>query len=426
MIDNGAVFPSLEHCVESIDAAYERLGHRLGWRFLTGPRRTFTNRTPFGLITLNPGGTHEEPEHPRSSSEKGSAYWIESWKGIRPGKAPLQLQVQELISRIVGVLGGSESARQFVESRVLTAHFVPFRSPSLEELHRRAESIAWARGFWSHILAAWTPGTIMTIDRVTFQNLYVIISRGPLELVEELSFPTGWGGCKAQAVRFRVPGHKENLTLARLPHLSRFRLMSKEACRQPVQEFLNYVYAPAPHVPAVSASSPVTDPEDRRQRPKRAAEQETPREVAASVAHPVFLSSHRPGRPPQLADVEGADLFPEWEAHIQDPQARAAFRLLVNLAASSRRLVLSFKWKGVLKTCRLHDRTTDRAKQPYSFIVNKGWVKFYFRLPETRSGKDRLKREFDSFDDSNSRGEWTVKLRTENDVRRLLAYVDAL
>ena len=81
MIDNGAVFPSLEHCVDSIDAAYERLGHRLGWRFLTGPRRTFTDRTPFGLITLNPGGTHEDPEHPRSSSEKGSAYWIESWEG---------------------------------------------------------------------------------------------------------------------------------------------------------------------------------------------------------------------------------------------------------------------------------------------------------------------------------------------------------
>ena len=34
------------------------------------------------------------------------------------------------------------------------------------------------------------------------------------------------------------------MTLARLPHLSRFKLMSEETYRQPVQTFLDYVYAP--------------------------------------------------------------------------------------------------------------------------------------------------------------------------------------
>ena len=99
MTDNGPAFPSLEQCVESIDAAYERLGHRLGWRFLAGPRRTFTDRARFGFITLNPGGTHEDPEHPRSSSENGSAYWIESWKGYPPGTAPRCFRHQVLVKR---------------------------------------------------------------------------------------------------------------------------------------------------------------------------------------------------------------------------------------------------------------------------------------------------------------------------------------
>ena len=111
----------------------------------------------------------------------------------------------------------------------------------------------------------------------------------------------------------------------------------------------------------------------------------------------------------------------EWEAYIEDQQARGAFRLLVDLAALSPRLALSFK--GVRKrTCCLHDRS---ERQPYSFIVNKSWLLFYFRLPEVRSGRDRLKRDFDSFN-VNSKGEWTVKLRTEDDVRHLLRHVDWL
>ena len=96
MNDNRPSLPSLEQCVESIEAAYARLGHQLGWRFLVGPRRTFTADTRFAFITLNPGGKHENLAHPRSSSENGSAYWIESWKGYPVGTAPLQFQIQGL------------------------------------------------------------------------------------------------------------------------------------------------------------------------------------------------------------------------------------------------------------------------------------------------------------------------------------------
>ena len=92
MSDDSPDISALERRVESINAAYTRLGHQLGWRFLAGPQRTFTSRTPFALITLNPGGARENPDHSRTSSENGNAYWIESWKGHPPGTAPLQLQ----------------------------------------------------------------------------------------------------------------------------------------------------------------------------------------------------------------------------------------------------------------------------------------------------------------------------------------------
>ena len=320
MIDDSLDISALERRVETINAAYTRLGHRLGWRFLAGPQRTLTSRAPFALITLNPGGARENPDHPRPSSEKGSAYWIESWKEKPPGTARLQLQFQELFARIVAIVDASESPRAFVENRVLAAHFVPFRSPSLDTLHRRRESIAFARQFWAELLAEWIPGTILTIDLVTFKNLHGIISNRPAEVVAHRRFPTGWGRCTAEAFRFRMSERGETVTLARLPHLSRFQLMSSEPCRQPVQDFLDYVCAPG-HQAAASHYSPA-----RRQGPRLRSAPRAPRKGDASPPPRIDSASHsRLGPSPQLAGIEGADLYLEWEAHIEDQRTRAAF-----------------------------------------------------------------------------------------------------
>ena len=268
-----------------------------------------------------------------------------------------------------------ESPRAFVENRVLAAHFVPFRSPSLDALHRRSESIAFARQFWAELLAEWIPRTILTIDLVTFKNLRGIISNRPAEVVDYRRSPTGWGRCTAEAVRLQMSERGETVTLARLPHLSRFRLMSREACRQPVQDFLDYVCAPGHQAAAPHRSRAP------RQSPRLRSALRGPREANASPPRRIDSVSHRrPGASLQLAGIEGADLYPEWEAHIEDQRARAAFRLLVDIAASLPHLVLSFRKKGVLKTCRLHDRSGRRPRLPYSFIVNRSWIKFYFRF----------------------------------------------
>ena len=422
MNNNLSRLPSLERCVESIEAAYARLGHSLGWRFVTGPRRTFAVGTRIAFITLNPAGRAEDPAHPRANSEDGSAYWIESWEGCPAGAAPLQRQVQELFARIALIAGASESAREFVESRVLTAHFVPFRSPQLKALPRHQESVAFARTLWSDILVAWTPRTILTIDRETFEGLHAILSAPPgARVIDQQVFPTGWGSYVAEACLFRTPDREEAVTLARLPHLSRFKLFSREKYRQPVQAFLDYVFTPGSSPSAAAAPLPPArggfsiPAEARSAKERRRRDPVTPANRIAP-----------PEGPLRLFGIEGADLYPEWEEHIQDQEGRFAFRLLVQIAISSRQLVLSFKRKGSLKTCCLHYRSEQRRRQPYSFIVNKRELKFYFRLSEVRSGRERLREDFDSFDDSNSKGEWTVKLKTVEDVRRLTAHADLL
>ena len=198
--------PPLEHCVESIEAEYVRLGHQLGWRFLAGPRRTFTTGTRFALVTLNPGGTCEDPTQPRLSSESGSAYWIESWNGYPAGTAPLQRQIQQLFARTVRIIGSMDSARDFVESQVLIAHFIPFRSPNLECLHRRGESLAFGQRLWSDILATWTPHVIMTISKEAWTP-HVIMYRGSLPLPGSRAGDVGNASSAASPVQVPVVLH---------------------------------------------------------------------------------------------------------------------------------------------------------------------------------------------------------------------------
>ncbi len=237
----------------------------------------------------------------------------------------------------------------------------------------------FAEGLWSEILSAWTPRVILTIDCKTFEKLKkILLGRGEARVARRMELPTGWGNTEMEAMRILVPGHEEAVTLARLPHLARFRLMGKEECWKPVREFLDYVYASTRNATCATESS-------------------------------------------QCVGMRGPDLCSRWVKDIPFPEARAAFRLLVDISWWTPHLALNFQPnRSRLKACRLYD-CSDR--QPYSFTLNKKWLLFDFRLPEVRRDRDRWEREFESFSVNNKR-EWTVRLRNEADVWRLVGRVD--
>lgn len=56
-----------------IEAAYQRSGNALGWRFLYSPERTLGGAR-VAFIGLNPGGSTEDDAHGRYAMESGSAY----------------------------------------------------------------------------------------------------------------------------------------------------------------------------------------------------------------------------------------------------------------------------------------------------------------------------------------------------------------
>lgn len=229
-------------CVGDIERAYSDLGHTLGWRFLMGPRATLSPATRYAFITLNPGGDFEPSEHPRASREDGSAYMVESWPGFGPGEAPLQRQIRglaEIWRQQVDYPGG---LAEFLRDGVLAAYFLPFRSPRLEQLPHRRESLAFASRLWARVLTDLLPAQIVTIDREAFAGLGAVLTNSlNARLTHQDELPTGWGRYSASVARYTVPGRPHSVTIGRLPHLSTFKLLSRPVCRPHLERFLDAV-----------------------------------------------------------------------------------------------------------------------------------------------------------------------------------------
>jgi hypothetical protein len=214
-----------ETSVSSIDEAYRHLGHTLGWRFLTGPKATLAADVDMAFITLNPGGDRELPDHPRKSCESGNAYLTETWPGSARGTAPLQRQVQMLFTRLIARLGEKRPLHDFLNTRVMSGYFIPFRSRSIAELPHRKESSQFASRLWSNIFGSWMPKCILTMDTETYRAIGNLLSGRPsVRTTDSLSFPTGWGDLKAESMQLTGLREDGPVTIARIPHLSRFRL----------------------------------------------------------------------------------------------------------------------------------------------------------------------------------------------------------
>lgn len=217
-----------DSCCADIETTYHRLGHRLGWRFLSGPRATLSPACRIAFITLNPGGDYDSPNHPRESQEAGSAFLVESWDGRPAGQSKLQVQVGALFGHLAARVGGGD--HRALMNSTLTGHFIPFRSPSFDLLGNKVESLDFGERLWSRIFEHIAPQIVITMDTHSFKRMRGIIKRSrPNDPERHMQLPTGWGNYMADIVHYGDPGHR--VTLARLPHLSRFTIFTSAKCR---------------------------------------------------------------------------------------------------------------------------------------------------------------------------------------------------
>ncbi len=208
-----------DELVAEIEAEYHRLGHTLGWRFVTSPRRTVSPKTHIVFLGLNPGGKQDRPDHPSASSEAGSAYVVESWgEGVEPGQDGLQQQVQALYEYL-----------SVEPDDVLSGQLVPFRSPSWDELPAKEESLRLGINVWRRVLDYVKPSMIIAMGKTVLRpSLHEIL--GAPEATEVI--PVAWGNITATADTY------SDCRLVSLPHLSRFGIMTREVSRPAIEELL--------------------------------------------------------------------------------------------------------------------------------------------------------------------------------------------
>lgn len=118
-------------------------------------------------------------------------------------------------------------------------------------------------------------------------------------------------------------------------------------------------------------------------------------------------------------DSANGHLIAVWSHEIKVPQVKEAFALMVGLASALRDYDCYPVQKGPVSDFRYYRK--EGAAQDFAFIINQKWLLFYFRAPATRLegySLAMLKERFDSATE-NAGGEWTVRLRDIEDVRRL-------
>jgi hypothetical protein len=163
---------------------------------------------------------------------------VERW-GAEPGRSALQVQVLALLDSLRARLRPDVGLTTFSD-RVLGGYYVPFRSPSFSALMSPAKSLEFALELWGVILREWTPPVLVTIDRLGFSGVQRILTRHlSMQITQERAFPTGWGHCSADVVKLES-GFRPTTTLIRLPHLSTYKLFSREECQPRLRDLFDY------------------------------------------------------------------------------------------------------------------------------------------------------------------------------------------
>ncbi len=137
--------------------------------------------------------------------QSGSAYVEEQWGEHPPGRSPLQRQIRALFSGLN------------VEPKdVLAGNLVPFRSPDWARLRARKNAPRFGIDLWRELLGQVRPKLVIGMGREVTDALATV-----LDAHDDKRISVGWGNVTGTRAEFATG------TLIRLPHLSRFRIMSR-------------------------------------------------------------------------------------------------------------------------------------------------------------------------------------------------------
>lgn len=110
---------------------------------------------------------------------------------------------------------------------------------------------------------------------------------------------------------------------------------------------------------------------------------------------------------------------------IESPQVREAFCMLIGaISTMNGHNCAPMPEAGLNRTIGIFSVADDNC--PFSFAAYHDWLLFHFRLPAFKAGHCSLKTLSAQLGEVNDKidGEWTIKLRSVDDVRRLLRLIN--
>ena len=119
-----------------------------------------------------------------------------------------------------------------------------------------------------------------------------------------------------------------------------------------------------------------------------------------------------------LAEALNTNLYPEWIEYIRSMEVKQAFISIVGLSACLKTYRCYPQRKGSVRDFRFMDENNEQA---FAFIVNQRSLLFYFRKSVVRSDRynfETIRSALPSCK-QNSRGEWTVRISTLQDMTDL-------
>jgi len=105
----------------------------------------------------------------------------------------------------------------FARNRVVSASFVPFRSPSESTLHNRTASLEFGRRHWRGVLEVWEPQYAVCFGSTPFQELCALLGR----VVEARDYDPRWQGM------LRLCVFENGARVLGVPHMSRFPIFGR-------------------------------------------------------------------------------------------------------------------------------------------------------------------------------------------------------
>jgi len=230
--------------IAKIDRKYieiKELGCAYGWRFLYTPKDTLMYPNGLMFLGLNPGG-HGSAENTVESVENGNAYRVEYWKDqSKKLLNPLQKQVQAFFDLLaqsrLGERASHDSKRLMDET--LTSNFCPFRSPSWAKFRpkeARDAAVAFSTDLWTEIIPKIKPRLILCMGSTQYSHLNGLLENISSECGIEEHLPTGWGDIQFAIRQYKCAGR--TTTLARIPHLSQYKLLNSPKYADKMDAFI--------------------------------------------------------------------------------------------------------------------------------------------------------------------------------------------